>query len=99
MLSGIGAIGEGGIGITVAGLGSTGRASATNLVEQLAMEEVKRNPGIGTAIIKELSDPRWPGWTKMQYLKDTYQNGQVVIHYVAKYAGDVIKQVDDFKFK
>jgi RHS repeat-associated protein len=66
-------------GIISTGLGSTGRTQAVNLAEQLAMQEIKANPGMGKAIIENLGDPRWAGGTKMQYVKDT-SVGKIVIH-------------------
>ncbi|SUJ25591.1 Uncharacterised protein [Sphingobacterium spiritivorum] len=81
------------------GLGSTGRTTAANLMEQMVMKDAMANPQLGTPIIEGLKDSRWLGWTKMQY-SVTSQNGQkAVVHYVAKWENGVIKAVDDFKFK
>ena len=76
-------------------IGSTGRVEATNLREQLAMQEVVSHPSAGT-ILKGVSmtDPRWPAsaaWVKMAQ----NVNG-VEIHYVYN---TVSGAVDDFKFK
>ena len=79
--------------------GSTGRTEARNLTEQLAMEQVKSNPGAGTQLTNIImNDTRWPassGWVKMeQIIRTSY--GKVNIHYVFN---TVFKIYDDFKFK
>ena len=76
-------------------LGSTGRVEATDLREQLAMQEVASHPSAGV-VLKGVSmkDPRWPasaGWVKMAQ----NVNG-VSIHYVYN---TVSGAFDDFKFK
>jgi hypothetical protein len=83
------------------GLGSTGRIIASNLSEQLAMEEVLSNPTAGEIIQKmaPLSDARWLGWRKMQYIKELGDGSMINIHYVGKWVNGVLKAVDDFKFK
>lgn len=77
-------------------LGSTGRTTATSLVEQLAMEEAKSNPTGGTfkIITETLSDGRWDSWQK----RAKNING-VEIHYNVKIENGVVTAVDDFKFK
>lgn len=49
---------------------STGRTAATNLTEQLAIEQVMANPTKGELLKNVImKDPRWPasdGWVKMQ---------------------------------
>lgn len=82
------------VGKVVNVLGSTGRVLASNLTEQLAMQEIMSNPATGKIIKTGLSDPRWAGWFKMS---NRTAHG-VEIHYVAKWENGVIKAVDDFKF-
>jgi hypothetical protein len=66
-------------------LGSTGRTTAANLVEQMAMKDAMANPQLGRRVVENLTDPRWTGWTKMHY-SVTLQNGvKAVVHYVAKW--------------
>ncbi|MEZ4909941.1 MAG: hypothetical protein R2774_03665 [Saprospiraceae bacterium] len=56
------------------------------------------NHQLETGVIENLTDPRWTGWTKMQY-SVTSQNGvKVVVHYVVKWKNGVISAIDDFKF-
>jgi filamentous hemagglutinin len=74
--------------------GSTGRTTPRDLKEQLAMEQVKANPGAGKKLPLQMNDPRWPasdGWVKMSQ----NVNG-VEVHYVEN---TTTGQVDDFKFK
>jgi RHS repeat-associated protein len=74
------------------GLGSTGRAVAADLREQLAMEEVMADPK-GTKLPLQMNDQRWPGsqgWVKMSQTV----NG-VEIHWVEN---TITGAVDDFKF-
>jgi len=67
------------------GLGSTGRTTAGNLVEQMAMEDVMANPNLGKIVMEGMKDSRWLGWSKMQYTV-TSQNGvKAVIYYVGKF--------------
>jgi hypothetical protein len=80
-------------------LGSTGRIAPETLQEQLAMSEVVSNPGIGQPIISSLSDPRWLGWAKMEYIKRLADGTNIVIHYVAQIINNNIVAIDDFKFK
>jgi hypothetical protein len=80
------------------GLGSTGRTVANNLIEQLAKKAAMENPKLGTAIIEGLSDPRWLGWSKMQYTIITSNGVRAVVHYVAKWKNGILEAVDDFKF-
>ncbi|WP_316814425.1 hypothetical protein [Pedobacter heparinus] len=46
-----------------------------------------------------MKDKRWFGWSKMQYSHEALDGSKTTIHYVGKFAGDVLKAVDDFKFK
>jgi hypothetical protein len=82
-------------------LGSTGRTEAVNLAEQLAMKEAISNPVAGQIItkIKPLTDPRWLGWRKMQYIHYRQDGTKITIHYVGKWVKGVLKAVSDFKFK
>ena len=85
---------RGGATLTSAGLGSTGRATAANVTEQLAMKEIMSNPSAGKILIPKLSDPRWKGWAKM-----TNKNAHgVEIHYNALWENGRIIAVDDFKY-
>jgi len=82
--------------IKILGRGSTGRTTANNLKEQLAMEEIKANPLQGAKELTsvKMADTRWPasdGWIKMS--KNV--NG-VGVHYVYN---PKIGVFDDFKFK
>lgn len=81
------------------GLGSTGRTTAANLVEQMAMEDVMANPHLGKVVMTGMKDSRWPGWSKMQYSVETQKGVKAVVHYVGKWENGVLKAVDDFKFK
>lgn len=80
------------------GLGSTGRTTAANLVEQMAMKDAMANPQLGTRIMEGMKDTRWTGWTKMQYSVKTQNGVNAVVHYVGKWENGVLKAVDDFKF-
>jgi hypothetical protein len=79
--------------------GSTGRTVAKNLVEQMAMKDALANPLLGNPIIQGISDPRWLGWTKMEYKVKTEAGVNAVIHYLGQFDNGVLKAVDDFKFK
>ncbi|WP_281274414.1 polymorphic toxin-type HINT domain-containing protein, partial [Allorhizocola rhizosphaerae] len=77
------------------GRGSTGRTTANNLNEQLAMHSVMSNPMGGTIVPlkKGMTDPRWmgtDGWVKM-----TQRVNGIEIHYVMN---RTTGQVDDYKF-
>jgi len=80
---------------------STGRRSAHNLLEQLAMKEVRSNPLKGAKQIvsrSKMNDKRWPGkkgWVKMQRVIRT-SKGKIVIHF--NYNTRTHKFAD-FKFK
>jgi len=73
--------------------GSTGRTAASNLKEQLAMEQAQSDPMAGKLLRLKMTDPRWhsdSGWDK--YSQNV--NG-VEVHYVVnRFTGDV----DDFKY-
>jgi RHS repeat-associated protein len=84
---------------TIKGLIPTGRITAENLAEQLAMKEIRSNPGIGKVIMTKLDDPRFIGWVKMEFVKKLSDGRNVIIHYVAKYENGILKAVSDFKFK
>jgi len=77
----------------IAGLGTSGRTAPRDLVEQLAMTEVRSAPA-GTQIVRvTMRDPRWSaarGWVKM-----TQTVNGVEIHYVRN---TVTGAIDDFKF-
>ena len=90
---------EGGERLIPLGLGTTGRSSAKNIVEQMAMKDVMANPQLGKRVMEGMKDSRWSGWTKMQYSVETENGVKAVVHYVAKWEDGVIKAVDDFKFK
>lgn len=94
-------VGLRGIPISPSGLGSTGRTAAANLVEQMAMKEVMSNPAAGQIIqkMKPLTDPRWPGWLKMQYEHIGLDGSKTIIHYNGQWYNGVLEAVDDFKFK
>ncbi|WP_299441264.1 hypothetical protein [uncultured Aquimarina sp.] len=85
--------------LSALGLGSTGRTVAGNLVEQMAMQSARSNPSIGVRIMEGMTDPRWLGWSKMEYKVKTAEGVNAIIHYVAKWDKGVLKAVDDFKFK
>ena len=78
------------------GLGSTGRTTAVNLTEQLAMKEIMSNPTAGKILINTMKDAsgRWNSWSKMS---NRTAHG-VEIHYNALWENGVIKFIDDFKF-
>ncbi|GLB54008.1 hypothetical protein NBRC110019_30490 [Neptunitalea chrysea] len=86
-------------GLVARGLGSTGRTTAANLTEQLAMKEIVSNPRIGTVVMEGMKDSRWLGWSKMQYVHRGLNGSKTTIHYVGKFENGVLKYVDDFKFK
>ncbi len=91
---------EGGVqALKPLGLGSTGRTAATNLVEQMAMEDVVANPQLWKVVMTGMKDSRWLGWSKMQYTVETQNGVKAVVHYVGKWDNGVLKAVDDFKFK
>jgi hypothetical protein len=78
---------------------STGRTTPKNLLEKLAMEEVKSNPFDGYQINKvKMSDDRFSasrGWVKMQKIIHTSQ-GDINIHYNYNLRLNIYA---DFKFK
>ena len=82
------------------GRGSTGRTVARSMSEKWTMKFVKDNPQLGEVIMKNMGDSRWSGWSKMQYIHRPVDGGRTVtVHYVGKWENDVLKAVDDFKFK
>ena len=86
-------------GLKPLGLGTTGRTTALNLVEQMAMRDVMANPQLGTRLLEGMNDSRWQGWTKMEFKVKTAEGVNAIVHYVAKWENGVLKAVDDFKFK
>ncbi len=83
----------------MANRGSTGRTESENLVEQLAMEQVKSDPLNGAKVLKNitLEDKRWlssDGWVKMQSVIRSGSH-QTTIHFVYNQS---LNLVDDFKF-
>ncbi len=71
----------------------------SGLSAQLAMDEILSNPQLGRSIIQNIMDPRWKGWSKMQYI-DTSQTGKnIVIHSVGQFKNGKLVAVDDFNFK
>ncbi len=85
--------------IPISKLGNTGTVIAKSLFEEMAMEAVMKNPGIGTVIMQNMGDPRWLGWSKMEYKVKSAENVNAVIHYVGLWKDGVLIAVDDFKFK
>ncbi|MGV3609448.1 MAG: polymorphic toxin-type HINT domain-containing protein, partial [Fluviicola sp.] len=83
------------------GLGSTGRTTARNLTEELAMKEIMVNPTLGHMTMKgkTMSDSRWLGWNKFEYVHRSLDGSKTTIHFVGKLENGVLKAVDDFKFK
>jgi hypothetical protein len=86
-------------GLIAKGLGSTGRTTAANLTEQIAMKEIVSNPTLGITVMKGMKDSRWLGWNKMQYTHTALNGTKTTIHYVGQFKNGVLKAVDDFKFK
>lgn len=81
--------------VPIAGYGSTGRTEPQNLYEQLAMQECMSNPFGGEyKSLFSITDLRWLGWTKYQYIHRS-DIGNIVIHF--NYDGEY--WFDDFKFK
>lgn len=83
----------------MANRGSTGRTEPENLVEQLAMEQVKSDLLNGAKALKNITlrDKRWlssDGWVKMQSVIRSGSH-QTTIHYVYNQS---LNLVDDFKF-
>ena len=96
----------------LANLGSTARTLPQNVVERLALEEVKNNPFASDARVINLTmnDSRWnsaDGWVKMErvinirkFIPSDGGSGEIslniVVHYVANRRKNL---VDDFKIK
>ena len=89
---------KGGTNLIAKGLGSTGRTTAANLTEQLAMKEIMSNPTLGKTVMTGMKDSRWLGWNKMQYTHTALDGTKTTIHYVGQFKNGVLKAVDDFKF-
>jgi len=81
--------------LTPLNLGSTGRTTAINLTEKLAMEEIMANPNMGGIIerMAPLNDARWLGWRKMQYIHNGLDGSQAVIHFNGKWVNGNYKQL------
>lgn len=56
-----------GTNLVAKGFGSTGRTTAVNITEQLAMKEIMSNPTIGKTVMTRMKDSRCLGWDKMQW--------------------------------
>lgn len=91
-----GLIPSGGASIEFAGLGTTARYAAKNLLEQLTLEEIRANPALGKVVMEGMKDSRWAGWNKLQYVKNT-SAGKIVVHYVGDFVNGALRAVDDFK--
>jgi hypothetical protein len=83
------------------GRGSTanlakGSSLATNLREQLAIEQALANPKAGKPLPFKMTDPRWPaseGWVKMQQI--IHPGGEPInVHYLYN---TITGAVDDAK--
>lgn len=88
-----------GTALKALGRGSTGRTTAVNLTEQLAMKEITSNPTLGKTGMTGMKDSRWLGWNKIQYTHRALDGTKTTIHYVGKFEDGILKYVDDFKFK
>lgn len=89
----------GGSKLVPLGLGSTGRVTASSIMEQMVMKHIMANPNLGRVVMEGMKDSRWLGWSKMQFSVTSELGKKATIHYVAKIVNGVIKAVDDFKFK
>lgn len=65
----------------------------------MAMTDVMANPQLGEVIQTGMSESRWLGWSKMQYIVTTQNGVKAIVHYVGKWENGVLIAVDDFKFK
>jgi len=85
---------------TIAGRGTTGNITPSNLNQQLAMQQVVSNPLAGaTKLPITMTDPRWPaseGWVKKQNIVRLSDGTKINIHFVYN---ESLNLVDDFKFK
>ena len=91
--------------IEYANKGSTAKIIPQNLIEELALKEVRDNPFTSDAKILHIvmGDPRWTaddGWVKVERIVNiTHLEGgtyNIAIHYVGNIR---TKEVDDFKIK
>jgi RHS repeat-associated protein len=73
---------------------TTKRRVPQNLSEELTMQEAKG--GAGEVVIKNLSDPRYKGWEKLQHVHRNSNGTNTTIHYIRDPNTSVIT---DFKFK
>jgi len=66
----------------------------------MAMREVMSNPTLGQIVkkMKPITDPRWPGWRKMQYVYKGLDGSNITIHFNGHWVDGILKAVDDFKF-
>jgi hypothetical protein len=62
------------------------------------MKKIMSNPKLGDAVMTEMKDSRWLGWSKMQYTHTALDGTKTTIHYVGKWENGILKAVDDFKF-
>lgn len=88
--------------VEIEGRGSTGRTKPQDIVEEIAMDNTKKNPfnpGEGNSVrrvIDELGDERWKNWEKWEVVYRTDSGRKVTIHF----SYDPVNHLfDDFKFK
>ena len=85
--------------VKILGRGSTGRTEAADLLEQVAMKEVKANPLSGARnAVENLGDSRWrteEGWIKKERVF-RLDGRNIVIHFNYNH---LTGEFDDFKFK
>ena len=86
--------------VKIEGRGSTGRTVPNNLIEDLAMKEVKSNPLSNAKELPiQLKDERWlsrDGWVKMERIHNNSDGSKTIIHFVYNKNKHLF---DDFKFK
>ena len=83
------------------GRGSThGRYEPNNIMEEMAMKDVMDDPTLGRIIMdgQPMTDDRWHGWQKMQYVVKSKYGGTATVHYFGLHENGILKAVDDFKF-
>lgn len=88
--------------VKIEGRGSTGRTIPCDVIEEIAMDNTKRNPfdpgegNVARKIIESLNDERWKDWEKWEIVYRTKYNRNITIHF----SYDPINNLfDDFKFK
>ena len=74
---------------------STGRTTANNMMEQMAMDAAKKGAGKPIERLSKLSDPRFKGMQKWQYHVKSASGKSATIHYVKDPATG---KMYDFKF-